>query len=339
MPPHGDRPSAIRITAEEVQADLEAGRSRPLHRPTPLTLQPLPRPTLGGPAFRRTYLTALTLGHIHPRLARPALARLWLTPWVHPSALHPVELPPGLRSWSLDVADRTLRGYTGGAGPTVVLVHGWAGRAADWRHLAIDLAAAGWRVVTPDLPAHGTTTGTTTTVFELSDALAAVLRRERPVAVVAHSLGFPVLLHATRLALATPPASIVAVAPGRRMRHTLQRFAERSQLPPDLADELRRSMQRRFGADIWDALDADRQLPDLSAQGLVIHDADDADVAIADGEAVARQWPGATFVTTRGLGHRRILRDPGVRRCVVEALDPRRTWEAPRSRSFQSKRV
>jgi hypothetical protein len=31
-----------------------------------------------------------------------------------------------------------------------------------------------------------------------------------------------------------------------------------------------------------------------------------------EGEAVARAWPGAQFVRTTGLGHRRILRDPEV---------------------------
>jgi hypothetical protein len=50
----------------------------------------------------------------------------------------------------------------------------------------------------------------------------------------------------------------------------------------------------------------------LRTPALVLHDRDDAEVALADGEAIARAWPGARLVATEGLGHRRILRAPGV---------------------------
>lgn len=35
-------------------------------------------------------------------------------------------------------------------------------------------------------------------------------------------------------------------------------------------------------------------------------------VPLAQGEASARAWPGARLVTTRGLGHARILKDAAV---------------------------
>lgn len=325
MPWHANSaPSPERVvpalTAAEIMEDLEAGRSRPLHRPQPLTLASLRRPTLGGRTFIRTYLLARALGRLHPRLARRPLARLWLTPWVHPSSLDPIrEVPPDLATWWLDVGGPTLRGFAGGAGRTVVLVHGWAGRAADWRHLAVDLITAGWRVVAPDLPAHGMTAGRTTNLFELGAALADVLRHERPDEVVVHSFGFPITMRAIEVG-ADPPGTLIALAPGRSMRHALQRFAERSRLGHALTDELHRAMQARFGDDIWDVLDVDRFLLDLPSRGIVIHDTDDADIAIDDGRHIAKTWRGASFVATHGLGHRRILRDTTVRRLVTQAL-------------------
>jgi pimeloyl-ACP methyl ester carboxylesterase len=45
---------------------------------------------------------------------------------------------------------------------------------------------------------------------------------------------------------------------------------------------------------------------------LLIHDRQDAETGWADSDAIARAWPGARLVTTTGLGHRRILRDPAV---------------------------
>jgi pimeloyl-ACP methyl ester carboxylesterase len=306
------------LTMADVLRDLEAGRSLPLRPAGRLPqLTSLPRPTLGGRSFMRSYLAARALGRLHPRLARRSLLRLWETPWVHPATLHPVIAPPGDPGpWTLQAAGTQLHGYTAGRGPAVVLVHGWAGRAADWRQLAADLAASGYRVVVPDLPAHGATSGTRTDLFELSAALAEVLAQERPVAVIAHSLGFPTTMLALEHAAEVPPA-IVAVAPGRRLDSALSRFTLRARLAEPLADELRAGIEERFGGDVWSELDVGRALPALRARGLVVHDTDDDEVPLDDARAIATCWPDAELVTTTGLGHRRIVRDGSVRAVIV----------------------
>ncbi|CAN5830228.1 alpha/beta fold hydrolase [soil metagenome] len=309
------------ITLTDIMQDLEAGRSLPLrtaHRPP--NLQSLRRSTLGGPVFLTTYLTARALGRIHPRLARRSLLRLWLTPWVHSSTRRPVtDVTADLVGWSLPAAGRTMHGFAGGTGPTVVLVHGWAGRAADWRHLAHDLIAAGWRVVAPDLPAHGTTTGRTTDGLELSRALVAVLRHEHPAAIIAHSLGFPI----TMLALEEPvpqPTTVVALAPGRSLARAMQRFGAKAKLRPALITELGHAIAARYGDAVWELFDVDRTVAHITARGLVLHDAGDDEVPIADGWHIADQWPDAHLAVTEGLGHRRILHDERVRMQVVDAL-------------------
>jgi pimeloyl-ACP methyl ester carboxylesterase len=314
------------ITMADLWRDLEAGRSRPLRPADRLSqLTSLPRPTLGGRSFRRSYLAARMLGRLHPRLARRSLLRLWETPWTHPAALRPVFDPPGdPTTWTLRTGRTQLHGYTIGRGPTVVLVHGWASRAADWRHLAADLAAGGRRVVVPDLPAHGATRGARTDLFELSGALGEVLAQERPVAIIAHSLGFPTTMLALEHASEVPPA-VVAIAPGRHLDQAVSRFALRARLAAPLADELRRGIEERFGRDVWSELDVDRALPSLTAQGLVVHDTDDDEVPIDDARAIAARWPDAKFVTTAGLGHRRIVRDESVRALIVSWLQELRT--------------
>lgn len=314
-------PPLATFTLADILQDLESGRSLPLRPSDRLTnLTSLRRPTLGGRAFLRAYLSARTLGRIHPRLARRSLLRLWATPWVHPSALNPVEdLPGEFTAWSLESDRPTLKGYTGGTGPVVLLVHGWAGRGADWRYLAADLIGGGWRVVVPDLPGHGTTPGRRTDLYELGRAVSAVLDHERPAAVVTHSMGFP----ATMLALENGghrPDTLVALAPGRRIAQALDGFARRAALPAGLVEELRRGLEHRFGADIWHVLDVDRVLPQLRAAGLVIHDVDDDEVPLVDARQIAASWPEAELVTTEGLGHRRILRDGTVRAHILDAL-------------------
>jgi pimeloyl-ACP methyl ester carboxylesterase len=309
------------ITVDDVLRDLEAGRSLPLRPPDRLAHLPsLPRPTLGGRSFLRSYLAARTLGRLHPRLARRSLLRLWSTPWVHPAASQPVVDPPGDPApWTLETAELPLQGYAAGDGPTVVLVHGWAGRAADWRHLAGDLVASGYRVVAPDLPAHGATRGVRTDLYELAGTLAEVLDRERPVAVVAHSLGFPTTMLAIE-GTAEVPTAIVAVSPGRRLDRAVGAFTTRARLSAPLAGELSRGIEARFGSAVWSELDVDRVLPSLRALGLVVHDTDDDEVPIEDARAIASEWPDAELVVTNGLGHRRIVRDASVRAAIVDWL-------------------
>jgi pimeloyl-ACP methyl ester carboxylesterase len=312
-------PTPVQLTVEDVMHDLEVGRSLPLVLPDdgPAVTS---RPRAGGPSFLRSYLAARLLGRLHPRLARPALLRLWLTPWVHPAATSPVaDLPAGLEPWSLRTPGGLLRGFTGGMGPTVVLVHGWAGRAADWRHLAPRLVASGNRVVAVDLPAHGASAGRHTDLFRLGRALAAVLDHERPEAVVVHSLGFPTTLLAVEAGAPEPP-TLVALAPGRALSQALDRFGRTARLRPALVAELRVGIEDRFGADVWDVLDVDRALGELGSHGLVVHDHDDEEVPVTDGREIADGWSRARFVATDGLGHRRLLRDDGVHDLVVEAV-------------------
>ena len=58
------------------------------------------------------------------------------------------------------------------------------------------------------------------------------------------------------------------------------------------------------------ALAAARRVPALPV--LVVHDAEDDETPWRDGEAVAALWPEARLLTTRGLGHRRLLHAPEV---------------------------
>jgi len=73
-----------------------------------------------------------------------------------------------------------------------------------------------------------------------------------------------------------------------------------------------RKFEADFGADLWQRFSPEQLVRQFAVPGLVIHDEDDRDVPWQQGDALANAWPGAQFVRTAGLGHRRILRDPDV---------------------------
>lgn len=104
-----------------------------------------------------------------------------------------------------------LRYAVGGEGPSLVLVHGLGGAAANWRLLAPPLAAR-WRVVVPELPGHGGSAPlpATPNVDVLADAALAVVEAENalPAPWIGHSLGGLVAL---RAALRRPEAVLAIV--------------------------------------------------------------------------------------------------------------------------------
>ena len=72
----------------------------------------------------------------------------------------------------------------------------------------------------------------------------------------------------------------------------------------------------RYGAR-WEDLRADRPAEGARCRLLVVHDGGDSAVPVGDGMAVVDGWDDALLVRTSGLGHHKILREPGV---VSEAM-------------------
>lgn len=114
---------------------------------------------------------------------------------------------PAAEERFVSAGGRRTRLLAAGAGPPLVLLHGWPMTARAFRHVMAPLAAAGWGVLAPDLPGLGGSDEASAgydTVAVAGDVLAALraLGHERA-AVVGHDVGAMV---AVSLALAHPEA-------------------------------------------------------------------------------------------------------------------------------------
>jgi pimeloyl-ACP methyl ester carboxylesterase len=107
-----------------------------------------------------------------------------------------------------------------GAGPVVLLVHGWAGGKEAWGDLPTAIAEAAMTAVALDLPGWGESAAPRAhphTAASYAEALADLVRERSPVGIVAHSMGTQAALvlaargYRGRLALLAPP-----VLPARR---------------------------------------------------------------------------------------------------------------------------
>jgi len=228
-------------------------------------------------------------------------------------------VPPG-RPFRVQVDGRTVAGEVWGEGPgerpLVYLVHGWGGWRGQLDAFAGPLAEAGHRVVAFDALSHGDSDPGPagpgrSTILEFADALTAVVAAHGPAAaLVAHSLGATATAYAMRDGLAV--GRVVFVAPMADPLPYTRTFAGRlgfgERVRTRLVGRIERRIDLPLSAFAVPAMTGNMPTPPL----LLVHDGQDAETGWADSEAIARAWPGARLVTTSGLGHRRILRDPEV---------------------------
>jgi hypothetical protein len=214
-----------------------------------------------------------------------------------------------------------LAAWRWGLGPTVLLVHGWEGRGSQLGAFVEPLVAAGLSVVAFDAPAHGDSPGRRAYLTDLADAVSGVAAASSRVhATISHSFGAAAVLLAHRRG-GLDASRNVMISPNVLLDEGLGRFARALGL--DEAD--RAGFEHHIEASSGVSL-ASLHLPALAAARdtalLVVHDREDREVPFAHGEAVAAAWPAARLHVTRGLGHRRILRDPDV---IGRAVDLIRT--------------
>lgn len=260
-------------------------------------------------------------GAVAPAVAARFAGFLWFRP--------PRKRPPAgeqslldrAQHLSLHHAGKRIAVYLWGQGPAVMLVHGWSGRGAQLGRFVEPLVAAGYRVVAFDAPAHGRSEGSSTTLPEMSGTILRLAADIHPVhAVIAHSFGVPTALLA--LQQQRFAQRVVALSAPATLDGIMTRFREMLGLSPRTVQILRGRLMRRFGEDMWTRFSAEDMARSMDLPALVIHDRDDRDIPWHDGEALARAWPRAQFLSTDGLGHRRILRDPAVIDRVVRFLGP-----------------
>jgi pimeloyl-ACP methyl ester carboxylesterase len=262
-----------------------------------------------------------------PGLGAAVGNRLWFRlPPLAASSGHPTG-PDGPRGQGFEVTlrQRAIRGWTWGDGPVVYLVHGWAGSAQQLAPFVAPLLAEGFQVVAFDGLSHGRSdagengAGSSDAV-ELGRSLDAVFARFGPAqGVVAHSMGALSTVLALRDGwIGTERLVFIAPVTGvpdfvRRIRAELG-FGDRIQ---GRMEALAHARTGHPVAELDVAVLANQiERPPL----LVVHDERDRETPWEGSIRLVDAWTGAQLYTTSGLGHRRVLADPGVGRLVAGFL-------------------
>ena len=222
--------------------------------------------------------------------------------------------------------------------PAIIASHGWGGRGAQFRAFVPALVEGGFQVWVFDHVGHGLSEGKQASLVDFASGVSAVhgyVEQQGAVVygLISHSLGGAGLATALRGFARTAPVTaqrVVMIAPPSSLMRYSRFFARYIGIPERIREAMQWRFEQRYGVK-WNDFEMPHAVNTLNAAALVIHDADDRDVTPESGLIVARSWPDARLVRTRGLGHRRILKDRAVVQDTLDFMLDRVTFPRPHS--------
>ncbi len=255
-----------------------------------------------------------------PRVARHDAARSRLTEKLGPlrdeAEAHTISTASGtVQSYLWRTTKSARRGR-------VLLVHGWTAESVVMALFVKPLRDAGFDVVAVDLPAHGRSSGRMLNMPIGALAILAVADALGPfTGMVTHSFGGAVAALAVEggspIHRKTSVDKLVLIA----SPHSISKAARDFGAGFDFSD----AMQRRLGDEVTraagrpiEAINIGDMLGGVARPVLVVHDTDDERVPFSEAEALVAGARGhAKLMSTKGLGHERIVVMPNVVRAAV----------------------
>jgi pimeloyl-ACP methyl ester carboxylesterase len=216
-----------------------------------------------------------------------------------------------------------VAGYRWNAGGTrkVLILHGFESAASNFIGYIDPFIKKNYEVLAFDAPAHGYSSGRQITAIVYRDLIKYVHNHYGPVkSYMGHSLGGFVL----SLALAEMPHDedyrAVFIAPSAETGTAITNFFQLTGLDSNVRKEFEKLIEAISGHPVsWFSIS--RAMNDIRARILWIHDEGDQVTPYQDALKVkAENHSNIQFVSTKGLGHSRIYRDPNVIKMVVEFL-------------------
>ncbi len=194
---------------------------------------------------------------------------------------------------------------------TVLLIHGWTCEASFMSVIAESLRRSGFRVLLIDLPAHGLSPGTKTSIVACARAVTDVIDAFGPIDfTVSHSLGGFVSLLASAggaaVKKARPMSGYVFISMPNDFRDITTEFTDDLGLSKQAARQFETRLEVTAGYPLSE-LNAESFLGRIDRPALLIHCEDDDEIPVDCAYDVAASTELAQLETVRGLGHRKIL--------------------------------
>ncbi|MDO0929468.1 alpha/beta fold hydrolase [Streptomyces sp. TG1A-8] len=224
------------------------------------------------------------------------------------------------QSWA-DRLATALKRHAPGMTRPVLLAHGWQSRGTCFEHFVPGLLKAGYSPVAYDAPGHGDAAGATTTVLAFREVIQHLADEHGAFeAVISHSVGALASVLALRSGVRT--RRLVTIRQVGEFTHLFDEFCGRLALRRRVRGELRTRVEQRLfprEQDLWRDFSTTYASGRITVPVLVVHDGQDRVVGVDQARRTAEVFGDqAHLVTTRGLGHRRILSGPAVVESILD---------------------
>lgn len=200
----------------------------------------------------------------------------------------------------------------------VLLAHGWAGRSTQLFAFADRLLEKGYMIISFDGPAHGKSTGKTTSMPEFLTTVKKIDETYGPFeAAIGHSFGGMSLYNATSdfLNLKT----FVAIGAGDKVSDIIKNFANNLTLKEKSAKKIQSGLEKNWKLKA-DDFASHHVAKRIEIPVLLVHDTEDGDVPVSSAYNIRQNLKNGSLLITHGLGHTKILRNQEVVNKSVEFI-------------------
>ena len=252
------------------------------------------------------------LERISPALARKYFIKIFFTPLNYKVPEKEQLMEQKASRFEVFVNKKKVQCYSWGDGPVVLVAHGWAGRATQFRKIIDALVKAGYKVVGFDGPAHGKSEGKSTSIVEFQQVHQQIFDKVGvPVAIIAHSFGGVAVLFSAMKGL--PVKKLVNIASPTIGDEVVKTYLRAINGSWAVGEDFKKYILTKYGKpfDEFSGLHLIKNLP-APLELLLVHDEHDKDVSIDHAKALLQVYPSAKLYQTKGLGHTRILKDDEV---------------------------
>ncbi|MEQ8926181.1 MAG: alpha/beta hydrolase [Fulvivirga sp.] len=253
----------------------------------------------------------------------PWLAKRWFVKIFFSTAKY--KTPYG----EMDIADKAtkyqilyngkqVQVYEWGEGKPVLFVHGWMGRATQFRKFVPLFTENGYKVVAFDATGHGQSDGSSSHLMEFVGIIEQLQNNYRKFEmIVGHSLGGVASFHAALAGISNKLVLISSPTVGSQILEEFRnKIGASEKMLPYFEDRIITNYGKTF-----EEYSISHNISRLrNTELLIIHDINDREAPYTNAELVHKLYPLSKMMTTEGNGHTRILKDEHVINAVLSHL-------------------
>ena len=215
--------------------------------------------------------------------------------------------------------DKELMVYElGESGPKVLLVHGWSGRGTQMHDIAYKCHDNGMHVFSFDLPAHGESSSKTTLIPEVVNCIRHIYSKLGPFNyIIGHSIGGVCIMNSLRFG--DKYEKMVTISSPHVNIDMFRDFIFKIGLKEENLDLLLEIFKNKVGASV-ESYDLIKCAEISKTPTLILHCEDDRDIPADCSKESINYFKDGKLILTRGLGHRRILRNKDVVNSILKFL-------------------